>query len=247
MVRKLSVCAAMGMVLAFGSQAAAQCLPTGFVRDGIVMTAARINPPAVSGEVDASGCHIGVYYDHAGAGGTVSEADIHGATYFGVLVNGDSGAVNVDVRNSTIHDIGETPFNGSQHGVAVYYRALGAGTAEGDVDGNVISAYQKGGIVVNGARAWVNTLGNSVTGLGRVSFIAQNGIQYGFGANGTIFGNEIAGNFYTGDGGVGPNAGGQNPPGWDYVSAGLLLYQTGTVKQSKNMYRDNQRNVLMVQ
>src|SRR5687768_7698047 len=111
MVRTLSVCLGIGMSLAFASQAAAQCLPTTFVRDGIVMTAAKINPPGVvSGDVDASGCHIGVYYDHTGTGGTIDAADIHGASYFGVLVNGDNGAVNVDIRNSAIHDIGESPF-----------------------------------------------------------------------------------------------------------------------------------------
>lgn len=235
---------AMLVLITVSVSPAFACTPTGFIRDGINMTAALINPGAVvTGTVNATGCNIGVYFDQ---NGSISSATIHGANYFGVVVNGDAGAVNVDIRESTIHDIGETPFNGTQHGVAIYYRALSTGSAFGNVEDNIISEYQKGGIVVNGERALVNTLGNSVTGLGQVDFIAQNGIQYGFGSNGTIRGNEISGNFYTGTVGVGPNPGGENPPGWEYFSAGLLLYQPGVVKHSKNFYADNQHNVAMV-
>jgi len=223
---------------------AATCFPTTFERDGIVMTAARVNPgPLGAVDVDATGCNIGVYFDTSGS---ITGATIHGANYFGVVVNGDLGTVGVDIRQSTIYDIGETPANGAQHGVAIYYRALGAGFATGNIEDNTVSAYQKGGITVNGAKALVNTLGNTVTGLGPVDFIAQNGIQYGFGSNGTIRDNEISGNFYTGTVGVGPNPGGENPPGWQYYSAGLLLYQSGVVKHSKNFYADNQHNVTVV-
>ena len=233
---------------AVAPEIAAACTPTGFVRDGAVMTAKLVNPPSpVTGDVDATGCNIGVYFD-AGTANAIDQAEIHGANYFGVVVNGKDTFVGVDIRDSTIRDIGETPFNGTQHGVAVYYAALGGtGTGvEGDVEGNTITEYQKGGIVVNGARAWVNSLANTVVGLGPVDFIAQNGIQYGFGANGTVFSNDISGNYYSGDGGVGPNAGGQNPPGWEYYSAGLLLYQPGTVKHSKNRFADNQHNLSQI-
>ncbi len=238
-------------MITFSASPALACTATGFFRDGINMTAALINPGTVSGtvtvpaEVNATGCNIGVYYDQAGS---ISHANIYGANYYGVVVNGDSDDVNVDINNSTIHDIGETPFNGAQHGVAIYYRALTllTGSAFGNVEDNVLSEYQKGGIVVNGARAVVNTLGNIVTGLGPVNFIAQNGIQYGFGSNGTTRGNEISGHFYTGTVGVGPNPGGENPPGWEYFSAGLLLYQPGVVKHSKNFYADNQHNLAMI-
>ncbi len=37
------------------------CMPTGFVRDGVDLTAARIGGD-VTGPVDATGCNIGVYY-----------------------------------------------------------------------------------------------------------------------------------------------------------------------------------------
>src|SRR5207302_10363182 len=122
---------------------------TGFFRDTINMTAVLINPVGtVSGDVDATGCNIGVYYDNGA--GAVKSAMIHGSNYFGVLVNGDAANVTVDISNSTIHDIGEVPFNGTQHGVGIYYRGFGNGTASGKVTGNTVSRYQKGGIVING-------------------------------------------------------------------------------------------------
>lgn len=244
MKRIAQLLVAMSVVIPVAASPAFACQPTGFFRDNINMTARIINPVnVVTGPVDATGCHIGVYFDQTGS---IAAADIHGATYFGVVVNGDVHAVNVDIRDSRIHDIGEVPQNGSQHGVAIYYRGLGNGFAAGNIEDNVVSGYQKGGITVNGANTSVNSLGNVVTGLGPVDFIAQNGIQYGFGSNGTIRGNRITGNFYTGTVGVGPNPGGENPPGWEYFSAGLLLYQPGVVKHSKTFYDGNQRNVAMV-
>ncbi|HEX6974673.1 MAG TPA: hypothetical protein VF147_09735 [Vicinamibacterales bacterium] len=164
------------------------------------MTAALINPAGtVSGTVDATGCNIGVYYDHVGAGGTIKGAEISGANYFGVLVNGDGGSVAVDVLASSIHDIGEFPLNGSQHGVAIYYRAffLG-GSATGKISGNTLTNYQKGGIVVNGTGSNVVVSSNIVTGQGAVNYIAQNGIQFGYGSSGSAMKNTVTGHSYTG-------------------------------------------------
>jgi hypothetical protein len=172
------------------------CVPTGFIRDGINMTAAQIGGN-VTGNIDAAGCNIGVYYDNSHPQGNVTNANIHGANYFGVVVNGDSGTMKVNVTGSNIHDIGETPLNGDQHGNAIYYRALGAGTASGAISGNTITNYQKGGITTNGNVSATIT-NNTVTGQGPVDYIAQNGIQVGYGAKATVTGNTVTGNAYTG-------------------------------------------------
>ena len=176
---------------------ATTCTQTGFVRDSINMTAALINPAGVvSGEVNATGCNIGVYYN-AGSG-KVSHANIHGANYFGVVVNGDDAAVAVDVLNSTIYDIGESPLNGDQHGIGIYYRGFGSGSATGKIGGNTLSNYQKGGIVVNGAGSTANVANNIVQGQGRGDYIGQNGIQIGYGASAQVMSNTVTGNAYTG-------------------------------------------------
>ncbi len=170
------------------------------------MTAAQINPSGtVTGEIDATGCNIGVYYD-TGVG-SVNNADIHGANYFGILVNGDVNTVAVDITDSAVHQIGESTFNGAQHGVAIYYRAFGTGTAAGTLSGNNIYKYQKGGIVVNGAGTTATVKNNIVTGEGPITYIAQNGIQVGYGATAGVKNNTVSEHSYNGpnfasDGGI---------------------------------------------
>lgn len=117
---------------------------------------------------------------------------------------------------SSIHDIGESPLNGSQHGVGVLYTTVDqAGnttgpTATGTLRGTTITDYQKNGVVVSGTGAKATVKNNTVTGQGRIDWIAQNGIQISFGATGTVTGNSVSRNFYT------PKA---------YTACGLLFYQ----------------------
>ncbi|MGE5297641.1 MAG: right-handed parallel beta-helix repeat-containing protein [Acidobacteriaceae bacterium] len=159
-----------------------------------------MNPSnTVTGAVNATGCDMGVYFDTTGVGGTVKGAEIYGALYYGVFVNGDGGPVSVDVLNSKIHDIGDYPLNGNQRGVGIYYRAyLLGGSATGKVSGNEISNHQKGGIVVNGVGSNVIVSNNTVTGQGAVNWIAQNGIQFGYGSSGSAMKNTVTGHSYTG-------------------------------------------------
>jgi hypothetical protein len=173
------------------------------------MTAAVINPSGpVTGVVNATGCNIGVYYG-PGTSGSVKNAEIFGANYFGVVANGDAGSISLDILNSKIHDIGESPHDGTQHGVGIYWRAFFAGgSVKGRIVGNTITAYQKGGIVTNGSGVQANISDNTVTGDGHVNFIAQNGIQIGYGANGSAMRNTVSGNSYIGFPGDGSASGG---------------------------------------
>lgn len=181
---------------------ATTCTPTGYMRDSINLTAALVNPTGVvSGTIDATGCDIGVYYG-ANENGAVDGATISGAKYFGVVVNGDGGPTSVDVTNSTIYNIGDNPptFDGDQHGVGIYYRACAdaASSATGTISGNDVYAYQKGGIVASCSGTSVQIRDNIVTGLGEVSFIAQNGIEVGYGATASVMRNTVSDNQYTG-------------------------------------------------
>ena len=228
------------------------CIPTGFFRDNMDMTARVVvaTSGTITSEVDATGCNIGVYFAPSSTG-TVNNANIHGANYFGVVVHRAS----VDISNSQIHDIGETPFNGAQHGLAVYYAtvdsgsplfqpACTSGSTTGTVDSNTIWNYQKGGIIVNCEGSMVTITNNDVTGLGQVNYIAQNGIQFGFGAQGEARGNKISDNFYTGCSNQDAAKTGCTP----YVSAGLLMFDVlaNEVKHSMNTFRNNQFNLLLV-
>jgi Right handed beta helix region len=217
---------------AFQITASPICTPTGFKRDGIDLTAAQIGGN-VTGDLDATGCNIGVYYGPStSAPPTVVGANIHGANYYGVVVN----AAAVNVTNTLIHDIGESPFSGSQHGVGVLYTTLNpdgvAGTkgtaASGTLSGGTISRYQKNGVVISGAGAAVTVKNVTVNGLGQIDYIAQNGIQISYGASGTVTGNTVSNNYYT------PTS---------YTACGLLFYQAAGVKQSSNTFSGNEINI----
>ena len=174
------------------ASATATCTATGFYRATINLTAAVIDPTStVTGTVDAAGCNIGVYFS-PGTTGAVDNALVENSNYFGIVNNGAS----VSVTNSTVTNIGETPLNGDQHGVGIYFAFEGNST--GTISSNVVSNYQKGGIVVNGVGSAAIISGNQVIGQGAVNYIAQNGIQVGFGATASITGNTVTGNAYSG-------------------------------------------------
>jgi hypothetical protein len=214
--------------VSLASSASPTCTSTGFMRDGHDLTAAQIGGNVTGSTLDATGCNIGVYYDSTHTG-SVSGADISGANYFGVLVNGAT----VNVTNSSVHAIGEVPLNGSQHGNAIAY----LNGASGTISGNHVFNYQKNGITVSGVNATgevvphpttsASVLNNVVTGEGPVSYIAQNGIQVSYGASGTVTGNTVSNNWYTGA---------------TYTACGLLFYQAGGVKQNANNLFNNQTN-----
>lgn len=192
---RLSTLALCIVILAPAARAAAAtCVPSGYG----TLTAALVNPGVVTGTVDATGCDIGVYFNSGT--GKVDGAAIFGARWFGVAVNGDVNKVTVDIVDSHIFNIGSVPFDGGQWGVAVYYRAyfVNGGSTSGRIAGNTIEQYQKAGIVTNGPRTNVQIRDNIVTGLGPVAFIAQNGIQVGYGATAVVMRNTVSNHSYTG-------------------------------------------------
>jgi hypothetical protein len=78
----------------------------------------------------------------------------------------------------------------------------------GKISGNYIWNYQKGGIVANGQGTQVNIFDNIVEGEGHVNYIAQNGIQVGFGATASVMRNTVRDNSYIGYPGDGSASGG---------------------------------------
>jgi hypothetical protein len=197
----VSIAALIGVV-SFGfmrvtsaKASAGTCQPTGFIRDNTNLTAAVIATAntTISGPISPIGCNIGIYYG-PGITGTVSNATVADYNYFGIVNNGGT----VTITNSRIYQIGETPFNGSQHGVGIYF-AYGS-MAKGTISNNIVWDYQKGGIVVNGVGSSASVNRNTVIGQGPINYIAQNGIQIGYGAKATVNNNLVSGNSYTGSG-----------------------------------------------
>jgi hypothetical protein len=176
-----------------GARASATCTPTGFMRDSINLTAALIvtSSSPVTGQINANGCNIGIYFG-PGITGTVNNAEVFGANYYGIVNNGST----VNITNSRIHDIGENPLNGDQHGYGIYFTE--DNVSKGAISNSLIWNYQKNGIVVRGVGSNAKISKNTVIGQGPVNYIAQNGIEVGAGAKATVNSNIVIGNSYSG-------------------------------------------------
>lgn len=118
-----------------------------------------------------------------------------------------------------------TPWDGSQHGNAVYAYHSAAGPFALEIGGCNVSDFQKNGITVNGAAYTANIHDCTVTGGGATGITAQNGVQVAFGASATLASNAVSGVGYTGAG---------------TTAAGLLLMGPGTMSVSGGSVTDCQ-------
>jgi len=234
-------------------KAALACIPVTSSRGAL--TTAAIGQS--SGTIDATNCDIG---DYIMANTSISSLTVHDANQYGIFVDSGLGSITVSITGSTVYNIGAhtgaafTP-NGVQTGIGIIYDSgAGGPAAHGSVTSSNVYAYQKGGIEAN-HNSNVTTIGNTVTGLGPVDFIAQNGIEYARDAAGVIRGNTVSGNFYTGGTGLladGSPCGGSFPacpPGRQYVSCGILLVliDPNNIQRGQNdVSNGNQRNYAVV-
>ncbi len=131
-----------------------------------------------------------------------------------------------------VKDVRETPINGTQHGVGIYAYVDNATPRALNVTGDTLFGFQKNAMALNGNNLTATVTGNVATGAGAVNFIAQNGIQIGFGATGSITNNSVTGVSYT--------------PATD-VASGLLLYApTGPVFASNNTVTEAQVGIYYI-
>jgi hypothetical protein len=194
---------AAALSLATASASATACESTGWEYKGVPMTASLVNPgDLIDASIDAGGCDIAVFYD-AGETGSVLRSEISNAKYFGIVMFG----AEVSVTESEIHQIGDDPFTGAQHGVGIYCASDSPQTSGGDITANYVHHFQKNGIVVTGANCGgesgvrrIRIVENVVQGGGPIDYIAQNGIQVGLGAAYVLVkSNKISGFSYTGE------------------------------------------------
>ena len=127
------------------------------------------------------------------------------------------------VDHVTIVGVHDTPvYTGGQHGTALLASNTDGASRTLDITHNVVNDFQKGGIVAKGAGLTANVTGNTVTGYGDTTTIAQNGIQISSSAVGHLVGNTVSGFEYSGTG---------DPGGPDWLtqtqSCGILLMSTG--------------------
>lgn len=138
-------------------------------------------------------------------GSAATDVEVSGFTFRGPVPELTAGIFVRDGAHAHIHgnklvDMRESvALSGNQRGVGIFVgRALLSTSGSAVIEDNVITGYQKGGIVVDGPGSQATITGNTVTGEGPTTAIAQNGIQVSRGANATVTGNTVSGNAYTG-------------------------------------------------
>jgi len=126
----------------------------------------------------------------------------------GIYYRNASGAIaNVVVKNQAL----ATALNGCQSGEGIYIES-GYGTSGQsvvEVAGSSVHGYQKNGITADGSNTNVEVQNNFVTGQGPTTGAAENGIQFSDGAFGSIKGNTVLDNIYSGP---------------TYGASGILIY-----------------------
>jgi hypothetical protein len=161
--------------------------------------------------------------------------------FIGIAYYNASGTID---NNNVIH-VRETPLSGNGNGVSIYANNADASARTLHVTNNTTSDYEKNGVALAGDGLTVDVHSNAVVGAGPTGTIAQNGIQVGFGAGGTITGNDVSNNAWTG------TYGGSNDPVSDASAdgaAGILLYHPGSPVEisGNNLIHENQFGVWSV-
>jgi hypothetical protein len=221
-------------------------IPDGFTLDGDGYTLTAVDPFGghfLGAVVASAGTEAHVQDLRITTSGLADVCDAGADRLRGILFDGASGSI----TGNTVTNIRQGA-SGCQEGNGIEVRnapfdGTHPATKHVTIASNTVIGYQKTGILGNGD-VFAEVTGNVVVGLGPVAYIAQNGIQIGFGGMGEVRGNDISGNAYTGCSNQEAAQTGCTP----WVSTGFLLYDVdaNTVQHSGNTFRDNQRNLVMV-
>lgn len=115
---------------------------------------------------------------------------------FGIVYQNSSGALErVTVRNFRL--FGGVNLAGCQSGSGIFVQSGGGMMSQVTVSRSTIHDFQKNGITANEVGTQVAINENVVTGIGPTTGAAQNGIQIGFGAGGSITGNTATNNVWS--------------------------------------------------
>ena len=161
-----------------------------------------------------------------------SSGNAYGDGFLGVAYYNAGGTLN-DV---TVKNVENSPFNGVQNGVAVYADDANSASLSLAITNDTINNYQKNGMALFGTGLTLNVADDTVTGAGATPSIAQNGIEVGLGATGTISDNTVSGNEYSGT--APGNSGGPDQFN-DVQSTGLLLFSTSGLQVTGNIVDGN--------
>jgi hypothetical protein len=174
-------------------------IPNGFTLDGAGHTITAIDPAGdyfKKGIVQNGGTTANVTDLTVTTGALIDPCDETSNRLRGILFDNASGSI----TNTRVVNINHGPAStcGDEgNGIEIRNFTPLAETSRVRIDANVVTGYQKGGIIANG-NVDVTITDNVVDALSASALIARNGIQLGFGATGMVKRNQVSNNEYTG-------------------------------------------------
>ncbi len=148
----------------------------------------------------------------------------------GIYYQNSSGTIS---RTSVLNEVLGSGLTGCQAGLGIFVQSGNSGTSTVSVLNNQVENYQKNGITGNEIGTTVTVTGNTVIGQGPVSGAAENSIQIGFGATGSMSGNSVGSDIWA------PDVFGDTGD----AAAGLLVYASTNVTISSNNVQNTQYGI----
>lgn len=175
-------------------------VPDEFTLDGAGHTITAVDPTAghfVGAVVKNAGATAHVKNLGVEASGLANVCDAGGDRLRGIMLEGASGSI----INNIVANINQGP-SGCQEGNAIEVRnspfdGTHPNTKTVEIANNVITNYQKTGIVANGD-VFVNIHNNQIGASATQANLAANSVQFGFGGGGSLKHNNIDGNSWCG-------------------------------------------------
>jgi len=132
----------------------------------------------------------------------------------------------------------DTTLNGCQTGLGILAQSGGGLTSVVTVENSSVHDYQKNGITGNEIGTTITVKNSSVVGQGATNGAAENGVQIGFGANGTVSGNTVIDDVWAPDTSSDPGD----------AAAGILLFDaaSGAVAVTLNTVGNTQFGIALV-
>ncbi|MGB9898224.1 right-handed parallel beta-helix repeat-containing protein, partial [Thermanaerothrix sp.] len=151
--------------------------------------------------------------------------------FMGIAFYNAGGTVE-NVTVTGVRDDENGQISGMQHGLGIYAYNQDGTTRTLTVRNTTVTDFQKNGITVVGSGLTATIEGNTITGAGSTSIIAQNGIQVSYGAAATVRHNTVSGIAYRGQ---------------NWVAAGILVLDAGTTTVEGNTLTSTQANIYVVE
>lgn len=151
----------------------------------------------------------------------------------GIYYQNASGIVS---HTAVMNEVLSSGLEGCQSGLGIFVQSGNSGSSTVNMNNNHVENYQKNGITGNEAGTNVTIANNTVIGQGPTTGAAENSIQIGFGATGSVTGNTVGSDIWAPD-----NIG---DPG--DAAAGILVYASHGVNVSANNVSNTQFGIALV-